>query len=59
MLKLMFLLLALGAQAAQFPAEPPKPGTPKDFRVPEPRRFTLENGLQVALVHGARCQRSG
>ena len=50
MLKLMFLLLALGAQATQFPAEPPKPGTPKDFRVPEPRRFTLENGLQVALV---------
>ena len=36
--------------AATFPAEPPKPGTPRDFKVPEPRRFTLDNGLQVALV---------
>jgi zinc protease len=50
MLKLAFLLVALGLQAAQFPAEPPRPGAPKDFRVPEPRRFTLDNGLQVALV---------
>ena len=50
MLKLAFFLIALGLQAAQFPAEPPKPGAPKDFRVPEPRRFTLDNGLQVALV---------
>ena len=50
MLKVVFLLVALGLQAAQFPAEPPKPGAPKDFRVPEPRRFTLDNGLQVALV---------
>lgn len=33
-----------------FPAEAPKPGTPRDFKVPEPRRFTLDNGLQVALV---------
>ncbi len=33
-----------------FPAEPPKPGTPRDFKVPEPKRFTLDNGLQVALV---------
>src|SRR5688572_16776423 len=36
--------------AATFPAEPPKPGTPRDFKVPEPKRFTLDNGLQVALV---------
>jgi zinc protease len=50
MLKLMFLLVALGVQTTQFPAEAPKPGTPRDFRVPEPRRFTLDNGLQVALV---------
>ncbi len=35
---------------AQFPSEPPKPGAPKDFRVPEPKRFTLDNGLEVALV---------
>ena len=33
-----------------FPAEPPKPGVPRDFKVPEPKRFTLDNGLQVALV---------
>ena len=32
------------------PSEPPKPGTPKDFRVPEPKRFTLDNGLRVSLV---------
>jgi predicted Zn-dependent peptidase len=50
MLKMVFLLFAIGLQAAQFPAEPPKAGAPKDFRVPEPRRFTLDNGLQVALV---------
>lgn len=33
-----------------FPAAPPKPGTPRDFKVPEPKRFTLDNGLEVALV---------
>jgi zinc protease len=33
-----------------FPAEPPKPSAPRDFKVPEPRRFTLENGLEVAMV---------
>jgi zinc protease len=36
--------------ATPFPAEPPKAGTPRDFKVPEPKRFTLDNGLQVALV---------
>ena len=36
--------------ATTFPAEPPKPSTPRDFKVPEPKRFTLDNGLQVALV---------
>ena len=35
---------------AQFPSEPPTPGAPKGFRVPEPKRFTLDNGLEVALV---------
>jgi zinc protease len=38
------------ALVQQFPSEPPKPGAPKDFRVPEPRRFALDNGLQVSLV---------
>jgi predicted Zn-dependent peptidase len=46
------LLAAAGAVAAQdqFPSEPPKAGAPRDFTVPEARRFTLGNGLQVALV---------
>jgi zinc protease len=35
---------------APFPAEAPKAGVPRDFKVPEPKRFTLANGLQVALV---------
>ena len=35
---------------APFPAEPPQVGVPRDFKVPEPKRFTLANGLQVALV---------
>ena len=38
------------AQQAPFPSEPPKAGPARDFRVPEARRFTLDNGLQVALV---------
>jgi len=42
-------VMSLAAQG-QFPSEPPKPGPPRDFRVPEPKRFTLDNGLQVALV---------
>ena len=37
-------------QTPAFPSTPPKPGAPRDFRVPEPRRFTLDNGLKVALV---------
>jgi predicted Zn-dependent peptidase len=52
-MKLLLALIAIVtfAQApAQFPSEPPKPGAPKDFRVPEAKRFTLDNGLQVALV---------
>ena len=42
--------LSLAQAPAQFPSEPPKPAAPKDFRVPEATRFTLDNGLQVALV---------
>ena len=38
------------AGQAAFPAAVPKPGPPRDFKVPEPKRFTLDNGLQVALV---------
>ena len=44
-------IIALGSpQSGQFPSERPAPGAPKDFRVPEPKRFTLDNGLEVALV---------
>jgi len=35
---------------APFPSQPPAAGPPRDFKVPEPKRFTLANGLQVALV---------
>lgn len=38
------------AAQGQFPSAPPKAGAPRDFRVPEPKRFTLGNGLQVAMV---------
>ena len=33
-----------------FPSQPPPAGRPRDFTVPQPKRFTLDNGLQVALV---------
>lgn len=49
---LMVLLLAL-AQTAGAPQEretPPTPGTPKDFAIPEIRRYELQNGLRVRLV---------
>ena len=46
---LMLTAVCVAAQG-QFPSEPPKPGAPRDFRVPEPKRFTLANGLQVAMV---------
>jgi zinc protease len=37
-------------QSAQFPAAPPKAAPARDFEVPAPKRFTLDNGLEVALV---------
>jgi predicted Zn-dependent peptidase len=37
-------------QPTTFPSAPPAPGPPRDFRVPEPKRGTLPNGLEVALV---------
>lgn len=43
-------LVTGSAQQPTFPSEPPRAGAPRDFRVPEPRRFTLDNGLQVTLV---------
>jgi predicted Zn-dependent peptidase len=40
-------LLPAGAQEKQ---TPPAAGAPKDFVIPTPRRFTLDNGLPVTLV---------
>ena len=37
-------------EGSRLSATPPKPGVPRDFTVPEPKRFTLDNGLEVALV---------
>ena len=41
---------ATQSPVSPFPSAPPPAGTPRDFKVPEPKRFTLDNGLQVALV---------
>lgn len=49
----LFALLAapLAAQDSTARREtPPAPGTPKSFRVPPRRNFTLPNGLEVTLV---------
>ena len=44
-------LTSAGAQDSTARKEaPPKPGVPKNFRVPPRRNFTLPNGLQVTLV---------
>jgi predicted Zn-dependent peptidase len=40
----------IAAQQNQFPSTPPAPGQPKGFSLPETKKFTLENGLQVTLV---------
>jgi predicted Zn-dependent peptidase len=39
-----------GPAGAQQKQAPPKAGTPKDFTIPAPRRFTLGNGLPVTMV---------
>lgn len=45
------LALTLAAPAGAQQKQPPPPaGTPKDFVIPAPRRFTLGNGLPVTLV---------
>jgi len=52
--RLLILVVMIAAAASvaaqQFPSEPPAPGQPRDFRVPEAKRFTLDNGLEVAMV---------
>jgi len=50
-IRMMFLLLFLATLAtAQQKQTPPAPGTPRNFAIPEIRRFTLPNGLQVRFV---------
>jgi zinc protease len=46
-LALVVLTAHAGAQQKQ---QPPAAGTPKDFTIPTPRRFTLTNGMPVTLV---------
>ena len=49
----LFLLAAAAPPAAQEKPEkqaPPPVGTPKDFTLPKPTRFTLPNGLAVTMV---------
>jgi zinc protease len=49
--KLLLALLLLTTTAfAQEKQKPPTPGTPRNFAIPEIRRFTLPNGLQVRFV---------
>lgn len=42
--------LAAASPSAQQKQPPPPAGTPKDFVIPAPRRFTLGNGMPVTLV---------
>jgi predicted Zn-dependent peptidase len=49
-LALALLSLLIAPLAAQQKQQPPPAGTPKDFVIPAPRRFTLGNGLPVTLV---------
>ena len=48
----LFAALALAAPAAgaQQREAPPAPGAPKDFRLPPKTTFTLDNGMEVAMV---------
>jgi zinc protease len=50
LLILVLMTAAASVSAQQFPSAPPAPGQPRDFRVPEAKRFTLDNGLEVAMV---------
>lgn len=44
------LSVAAAPTGAQQKQQPPPAGTPKDFVIPTPRRFTLGNGMPVTLV---------
>lgn len=49
---MMFGLLTVVAAASGFAQKqaPPEAGTPKDFKIPAGRSFTLDNGLAVTLI---------
>jgi zinc protease len=47
---LLLLVAATAGAGAQQKQRPPETGTPKDFVIPAPRRFTLANGLPVTMV---------
>jgi zinc protease len=54
-LRILTVLAALGAAGsalAQSPAKetPPAPAPPRDFALPAPKQFALDNGLRVTLV---------
>jgi zinc protease len=52
-MRTLILLGALALAAAPLDAQreaPPAPGTPKDFRVPPRRTFTLPNGMKVTMA---------
>ena len=49
-LALFSLALALAPSVRADKQSPPPPATPKGFSVPQPKTFTLENGLGVTLV---------
>ncbi len=44
------LAMAAGPAAAQTRQQPPAPGPARDFVIPTPTRFTLDNGLPVTMV---------
>lgn len=53
-MRFIMLLTSLTLAAAPALAQkeaPPAPGTPKDFRLPPRKTFTLANGMRVSLVH--------
>lgn len=46
----VIVLAAATAAVAQQKVQPPAPGPARDFVIPAPTRFTLENGLPVTMV---------
>jgi predicted Zn-dependent peptidase len=52
-MRFIMMLTGLTLAATPVPAQreaPPAPGTPKDFRLPPRKTFTLANGMRVSLV---------